>query len=302
MPVQIVAGVQRRRQQLAAPSVAVAGEEPAVLVVELQPAAITGDGEDSGVELRLVGAVGGADIAFEADQRRGVRILGRVLAAVAPVAVEVIEAGLQPGGHPSRLGAGEEAQQVDQVGAVAEHHRPRSVVLGRQRPHRPQRAARHHALRFRERRRPAAGVVDRQQRPVALARLDHAVRVLQRGGDRLLAKDRAGARFGGGHGQVGMDVVAGDDADDVRSLAGQHLAEVGMDGGVGEVRPRLPELVERFAAQVAHRCQLGARVLHVARYVGTAHRAPQPARAGGRPPGADSGKSDDGRAVLLLHS
>ena len=225
------------------------------------------------------------------------------MAAVSAVDVEALETAFQERRDPARLGAREEGQPVHQVRAVAEQHRARAVELGGHGPHRPQLAAGHQAPGGGEQRPPATGVIDGEQDPVALAGVDHAVGVRQRGGDRLLAEHRPRSGLRGSHREVRVQVVTGDYADHVRPFPRQQLAEVVVGGGArAPVGPGPVELVDGFRAQVAHRRQLGTRMAHVRVNVRAGHDAPQPAGLRRGPPDTDSRQPDHGGSIAGCHS
>ena len=69
--------------------------------------------------------------------------------------------------------------------------------------------------------------------PALVDGLDDAVGVGERRGDGLFAEDALDAGVHGVHGDLRVDVVAGDDADDVQILFLEHLAVAGVGVDLG---------------------------------------------------------------------
>ena len=99
---------------------------------------------------------------------------------------------------------------------------------------------------------------------MAFASLDHAVCVGESCSDRLFAQNGAHAGVGRLDAQLGMGVIRGGDADDIRRLLPQHVAEVGVDAHLGpDIPPVGLKCIERLRPQIADTNQLRLRVLMV---------------------------------------
>ena len=130
---------------------------------------------------------------FEADQEGRSGVEGRVLAPGPGVGRAVLlESGVERGHHPLRTPPGEEAHRPQEVGGVAEEHRPPPAQVGHDAGQAPQVPRLHPLQGPGVGRLVVAGVVDQEVRPGPLHGLHDAVGVLQGAGQGLLAEDAPG--------------------------------------------------------------------------------------------------------------
>ena len=115
------------------------------------------------------------------------------------------------------------------MGVVAEQHRPRAAHLDDDLRQPPDRAGPDEPAGLDELGEPAAGVVDVDRHARATGRGHDGVRVLERGGDRLLAEDAARAVRDRDLDDVAVQVVGRHDRDHLGALGLQHLAVVVVD-------------------------------------------------------------------------
>ena len=71
-------------------------------------------------------------------------------------------------------------------------------------------------------------MIDQQRNARIFGGGHHAIGVGERGGDWLFAEDALHAGLGGVYHDLGVRVVAGDDADDIQVFRGQHGPVVGV--------------------------------------------------------------------------
>ena len=201
-----------------------------------------------------------------------------VLRVPAPLAVVhqpvLLEAALVGGDHPHRLRVGEVADRVHEVGAVAEQHRPPAPHVGEDAGQGADGAVAHGLPRLLVAGDPAAGVVDGDAGAVGLHRGDHAVGILQGGGQGLLAEDPPDAGLRGAADGVGVEVIGGGDADHVEVFPLQHEAVVGVlaDAARGDPGP-LVEARQDPGVDVAYRGQVVPRRAGIGPGVGAAEAA-----------------------------
>ena len=94
-------------------------------------------------------------------------------------------------------------------------------------------------------------MINRQQHIVGFAGGDHAVGVGQRRGNWFFTENCFGAPVGGRHGDIGVQMIRGDDAHQIRLLLGQHRAIICVIMHVWpNILPGLPKLVQHFLANV----------------------------------------------------
>ena len=200
-------------------------------------------------------AVGIGDVVVAAGLR------GRIVAAVTGVRdAVVLEPGLQLRPDPQRLGIGQEVDQVDRVGVVAEQHRARPAHLDHDLRQLADLAVAHHPARLDELREPAPGVVDVHRHARGLDRGDDGVGVVERRGDRLLAEDAARAGLDGDLDDAAVEMVRRDDRDELGALGAQHLGVVVVDRQARVAAgPVVAERVPRGRRDVAARDELQLR-------------------------------------------
>ena len=188
------------------------------------------------------------------------------LPAIAPVFGEALEPLLEFGEDVRRRRARVVIHQVHDMRAVAEEHRARAVHRADDGAHRADHPRVDDLLDAVEVGVPAARVIHRKDRPVALDRRDHPVRVGQRRRERLLAEDRGHTTVGGIHDDCRVLVVRRADAEDVNLLALQHLPVIAVDvhlapclAPLGEelLRHRGHELADRDDARIGDHRQGG---------------------------------------------
>ena len=199
--------------------------------VEDDPALAAGEG-DGRVEADRAFHPGqvGADAVGEHDVVVAAGLGRRIVAAVTCVLQAVVLVpGLEIGPHPDGLGVGEEVDQVERVGVVAEEHRPRPAHLHDDLRQRADLAAPDDPAGLDELGEPPAGVVDVHRDAGRADGRHDRVGVLERRRDRLFAEDPAHAGFDGGLDDAAMEVVRRDDRDELRALGAEHLGIVIVD-------------------------------------------------------------------------
>ena len=215
----------------------------------------------------------------------------------------MVVAGLQLGENPFRFGVGEEAHAVDEVGAVAEEHGARSAQVGDDAMHFADGVAADGFAGDIVVGTEAVGVVDGEEGTAGFAGRDHAVALVDGSGERFFADDALDAGGGGGDDDVGVAVVGGDDAEDVKILFVEHGVEVGVGFEFAElVPPHLRDSLEQLRLQLADSDEVCLRIrVKCAQMGGWAGRVQNGPRFGGRTVGGNAGESDHADAILLSH-